>query len=231
MVVTSVTILLAKSPVLLAENDLLVTLQNNRGQSDVSRFPLKLLASPLPLIVAALWFGIPALAQTAQSSDSPGYSSLEMAATLRDMLALERVAKSFRERMFVLPSEMENTFRPQSAWGRNQQQDYAGRWDDAIGTLLSGLRRRGELADALSPKGLRLPVEKSLFEDVPEYRALDRLLQNVNADICEEESSPPNCYIVILLKELTDQRITLKNLRIVAPDGSLIPIQGKVQQP
>lgn len=171
------------------------------------------------------------LAQTAQSPESPGYSSLEMAATLRDMITLERVANNFRERMFVLPSELENTFRPQSAWGRDQQQEYAGRWDEAFGTLLYGLNRRGELTDALSPNGLRLPVEKSFFEDVPEYMALDKLLHNVDADICEQESSPPNCYIVIRLKELTDQRITLKTLRIVAPDGNLIPIPGKVQQP
>ncbi|MDP1982178.1 MAG: hypothetical protein Q8K23_06515 [Sulfuritalea sp.] len=180
--------------------------------------------------MALFTFATPVLAQTAQSPEL-GYSSREMAATLRDMLALDRVAHQFRERMFVLPSELENAFRPQSAWGRDQQQDYAGRWDVAFGTLLSGLRRRGELADALSSKGLRLPVEKSLFEDVPEYMALDKLLRNVDANICEQETSPPNCYIVIRLKELSDQRITLINLRIVAPDGSLIPIPGKVQQP
>lgn len=171
----------------------------------------------------------PGLAQTTQSP--PGYSSLEMAATLRDMITLERIARNFRVQMFILPSDLENAFKPQSAWGREQQQDYENRWNEALGTLLSGLRRRGELADALSPNGLRLPVEKSFFEDVPEYMALDKLLHNVDADICEQESSPPNCYIVIHLNALTDQRIALQNLRIVAPDGSLIPIPGKVQQP
>lgn len=171
----------------------------------------------------------PGLAQTTQSP--PGYSSLEMAATLRDMITLERIARNFREQMFILPSDLENAFKPQSAWGREQQQDYEDRWNEALGTLLSGLKRRGELSDALSPNGLRLPIEKSFFEDVPEYMALDKLLHNVDADICEQESSPPNCYIVIHLNALTDQRIALQNLRIVAPDGSLISIPGKVQQP
>lgn len=210
--------------------------------------PLKLQFIPAPTVdlnsnrlslfnrIAAMAMAIftcatPGLAQTAQSPDSPGYSSLEMAATLRDMITLERVARNFREQMFILPSDLENAFKPQSAWGREQQQDYEDRWNEALGTLLSGLRRRGELADALSPNGLRLPVEKSFFEDVPEYMALDKLLHNVDADICEQESSPPNCYIVIHLNALTDQRIALQNLRIVAPDGSLIPIPGKVQQP
>lgn len=183
------------------------------------------------MAMAIFTYATPGFAQTTQLPDSVGYSSQEMAATLRDMIAFDRMAKHFRERMFILPSELENAFRPQSAWGRDQQQDYADRWNEAFGTLLSGLRRRDELADALSPKGLRMPVEKSFFEDVPEYMALDRLLNNVDADICEQETSPPNCYIVLHLKELTGQRITLQNLRIVAPNGGLIPIPGKVQHP
>ena len=186
----------------------------------------------LSAVVAAvtLNLAIPAIAQAEEPRDLPNYSPGEMSSTLRDMIAFDRLAVKFRERMFILPSELAEAFAPQSTWGRNRLKEYASPWNEAFDTLLSGLRRRDELGVALSPAGLRIPLEKKFLDEVPEYMAIDHLLPNVDANMCDEQSSPPNCYIVLQLRRAPDGRVTLANLRIVAPDGGLVPIPGKVQR-
>ncbi|MDP1983719.1 MAG: hypothetical protein Q8K23_14320 [Sulfuritalea sp.] len=168
----------------------------------------------------------------AQSGPAPLASSdyaREMAATLRDMLVADRLGSELASRMFNTPEALEQAFAPQSAWGRKQMQAHIDVWNSAFATLLAGLNRRGELAQALSPAGLRIPLEPSLLEAAPEYKAIDNLLLFVDTAICDQKNSPPNCYIQLNLGTGKDQRVTLINLRIVASDGSLIAIPGKVQ--
>lgn len=95
--------------------------------------------------------------------------------------------------------------------------------------MLTGLRQRGDLVQALSPEGVRIPIQKSFLETNGEYKAVDTLLHFVNAHLCDEDSSTPNCYLLLKLKIGSDRGFYLDTVRIVDPDGRRVPIPGKIQ--
>lgn len=113
---------------------------------------------------------LPAQAEESATLDTPQ----EIADTLRDMLVYEQGFALLRESMFVSPATLAKVFAPRSRWGNERMEAYAQPWHEAFDTLIAGMRRRDELATALSPGGLKMPFDKAFFNDAPEYMALDK---------------------------------------------------------
>lgn len=168
---------------------------------------------------------LPARADETATLDTPR----EIADTLCDMLVYEQGFTSLRERMFVSPAALTKVFAPRSRWGNERMEAYAQPWREAFATLIAGMRRRDELATALSPGGLKMPFDKAFFNDAPEYMALDKLLRMNSAPGCNFEPDGPSCAIIVNLKVIKGGNYELIRLRVVDPDGNLVPIPGKVQ--
>lgn len=156
--------------------------------------------------------------------------SREMAATLLDMLAADRIGESFNEHLFISPEELAEVYAPQSAWGRGLVDAYGTEWNAALDKLISGLRGRGELDQALQPQGLRFPFTRKLFEAAPEYLAIEGLIQSITGNVCNNGDEPLQCYVLINLVQKPGGQIALTNIRIVDSNGSLIAIPGIIQR-
>jgi len=177
------------------------------------------------LLCLLLILTLPARAEESATLDTPQ----EIADTLRDMLVYEQGFTLLREKMFVSPTTLVKVFAPRSRWGSKRMEAYAQPWDEAFATLIGGMRRRDELATALSPGGLKMPFNKAFFDDAPEYMALDKLLRINDAPGCDFEPDGASCAIIVNLKVIKGGDYELIRLRVVDPDGNLVPIPGKVQ--
>lgn len=177
------------------------------------------------LLVLTGWAArVPALAQA-----EPRYDSAEMAATLRDMILWPRVAEQISTRIYLTPEIIGSAFSPQSDWGREQLADWTSGWQKALDQILNGLDQRGEMAQALSPAGLKIPVLKSLFNTAPDLAFIDRLMTPLELSMCDQDAEIAECFLVLQLQRTLDGRMALKAIRFVRPDGALLKIPGKVQ--
>lgn len=161
----------------------------------------------------------------ARAADS--VDSTEMAATLRDMIALPRVQTAFAARMVVPHEEFAAAFDPQSAWGRNLLDIWAREWRENLDRLALGLKRCGELDAALSPVGVRIPVLDRIAEETPELDAVAGLMNDVQATPCMPESEPARCFIVLRLGRDGMGRVMLRQLRVVDTEGMPMRFPGK----
>jgi len=151
-----------------------------------------------------------------------------MAATLRDMLVANRLSPWLQERKLITPDILVEAIAPQSAWGRDLVESYIQWWNSALDTLLSGLRRRNELTQALLPDGLRIPLDASLYKQAPEYRVISRFIPHVGAEAgpCDAADGRSPCHFLLNLNQSVDGRIEITNLRLIGPDGNAILSAG-----
>ena len=151
-----------------------------------------------------------------------------MAATLRDMLAVNRLTPWLQARKLITPHMLVEAIAPQSAWGRDLVESYAHWWNSALDTLLSGLRRRNELNQALLPDGLRIPLDASFYVQAPEYQVISRIITHVGteADPCDAADGRSLCHYLLNLDQSVDGRIEIVNLRLIGPDGNAILSAG-----
>lgn len=147
-----------------------------------------------------------------------------MTGTLRDMFAANRLLPWLQERKLVTPDLLVESIAPLSAWGRDLVESYTRWWNSALDTLLSGLRRRNELTQALLPDGLRIPLDASFYEQAPEYQVIGQFISHVGAeaDLCDALDGKSPCYFLLNLKQSTDGRFDIANLRLIGPDGNAI---------
>lgn len=164
----------------------------------------------------------------ARAADS--VDSTEMAATLRDMIALPRIQTAFATRMVVPYDEFAAAFDPRSAWGRDLLDSWAREWRENLDRLELGLKRRGELDAALSSAGVRIPVLDRIAEETPELDAVARLMNAVEAAPCMPESEPARCFIVLRLGRDETGRVALRQLRVVDPTDMPVRFPGKVPE-
>jgi len=157
-------------------------------------------------------------------------ASAEMAATLRDMIAWPQVAEQVETRVYLTPAIIGTRFAPQSDWGRQQLAEWAAGWQEAFDRILLGLEQRGELAQALSPAGLKIPLHKNLFKNAPDLALIDRLMTPLELPMCDQDAEIAECFLELQLQSNLDGRMALKAIRFVRPDGSLLRIPGKVQE-
>ena len=152
----------------------------------------------------------------------------EMTVTLRDMLAANRLSPWLQERKMITPDMLVEAIAPQSAWGRDLVETYAQWWNSALDTLLSGLRRRNELTQALLPDGLRIPLDASFYEQAPEYQVISRFIPHVGAeaDPCDTADGRSSCHFLLNLDLSVDGRIEIATLRLIGPDGNAILSAG-----
>ncbi len=164
------------------------------------------------------------LSQSAVTADR----AVEMAATLRDMLVANRLSPWLQERKLITPDILVEAIAPQSAWGRDLVESYIQWWNSALDTLLSGLRRRNELTQALLPDGLRIPLDASLYKQAPEYRVISRFIPHVGAEAgpCDAADGRSPCHFLLNLNQSVDGRIEITNLRLIGPDGNAILSAG-----
>lgn len=156
--------------------------------------------------------------------------SAAMAATLRDMIVWPRIAEYLSPRIYLTPEIIGSAFSPQSDWGREQLADWTSGWQKALDQILNGLDHRGEMAEALSPAGLKIPMLSSIFKTAPDLAHIDRLMMLLDLPMCDQDTEIAQCYLVLQLRQDPGARATLKSIRIERPDGVLLEIPGKVQQ-
>lgn len=179
-------------------------------------------------LALALWLILRSSFSLADHEAIP--DSAEMAATLRDMIELPRVLESYRQRLFITPSEFHEGFAPQSAWGKEQFSEWEKPWRESFAALIVALHDNGRLAQAYTAAGLRMPVQQQYYQ-APEYTAIDRLLYWTSLDMCDDKAEEPDCYLVINLRQDTQGQPSLGNIRVIQPDGKPVEIPGKRQLP
>lgn len=146
------------------------------------------------------------------------HDAKEMAATLRDMLWFPRARASLEPRLFLSAKEFQTTYAPQSAWGRNQLDEWLGERQAAIDQLVENLTRYGDLEAALSPAGFRLPIQKAYIENRKEYVHVDKLLFSFRElDDCDQDAEPPNCYLILKLQKDAAEKMSVRAITLEHP--------------
>ncbi len=184
----------------------------------------------LLLLMIAMFIapGVAADLKTA-GRNPPAHSAqaLEMSNTLRDILMRDKAYRHFRARLFITPDALEAYFAPQSEWGRKEMAVYREEWNKALGEISQGLRQRGLLEQALSPAGLSVPISQTHIDAIPGLRQVDKLLNFVDLEGCDQDKEPPNCTLVLFLRPGKNGDPELANIRFTDAQGNLLKVPGK----
>lgn len=119
-------------------------------------------------------------------------------ADLTIQLMLERRQKHL---LFVPGETYAANSSPQSSFGRLLVEKYRQNWNDAMNDLVGMLTRRGWLATALSPQGVRVPMSMEADNGMPLIGYIWPLLNQRNASFCEvERKQVARCYATVFLR-------------------------------
>ena len=196
------------------------------------RTPFSSMKFTIYLLPILIWmFAAPGIAADRKnaSRNPPVYSAQarEMGNTLRDILMQDEAYRHFKTRLFITPDAMEVYFAPQSEWGRKEMATYREEWNAALSKISQGLRQHGLLAQALSPAGLSVPVSQTQIDAIAGLRQVDKFLNFVDLEGCDQDKEPPNCNLVLFLQPGKNGAPELANIRFTDAQGRRLAVPGK----
>lgn len=152
--------------------------------------------------------------------------SSEYAAFIADLLIQNLAEERQKHLLFVTPEIYVTNISPQSTYGRFLVAEYRRDWDESMDDLVGMLTRRGWLADARSPNGVRVPMSMEVDNKVmPLIGYIRPLLNQRDTSDCEvERKQAARCYAIVSLKHDRQGKFTLNSMTIANPDGKIIQL-------
>lgn len=128
-----------------------------------------------------------------------------------------------RHLLFVPGETYATNSSPQSSFGRLLVAKYRENWHDAMTDLVGMLTRRGWLADALSPQGVRIPMSMEADKGMPLIGHIWPLLNQRDASPCEvERKQVARCYATVSLRRNRQGDYTISQMTITNAEGEVV---------
>lgn len=150
--------------------------------------------------------------------------SEEYSAFIADLTIQFLLEKQQKPLLFVPPEIYAASSAPQSSFGRYLVKKYHRDWHDAMTDLADMLTRRGWLADALSPQGVRIPMSMEVDnKTMPLIGYIWPLLNQRDASVCEvERKQAARCFATIWLQRHRQGDYVIQQMTITDAEGQTV---------
>lgn len=147
--------------------------------------------------------------------------SEEYGAFIADLTIQIMLEERHKHLLFVPGETYAANSSPQSSFGRYLVLKYRQSWNDAMIDLVGMLTRHGWLADALSPQGVRIPMNMEVDNKVmPLIRYIASLVNQRNINDCEvQRNQPARCYATISLQRNRQGDYSVSKMTITDAEG------------
>lgn len=147
----------------------------------------------------------------------------EYAAFIADLTIQVMLEERQKHLLFVPGETYAANSAPQSSFGRFLVAKYRQDWNDAMADLVGMLTRRGWLADALSPRGVRIPMNMEADNGMALIGYIWSLLNQRDASPCEvERNQVAHCYATVSLQRNRQGAYSISQMTITDAEGEIV---------
>lgn len=151
----------------------------------------------------------------------------EYGAFIADLLIQMLLKEQQKHLLFVPPALYATRSAPQGALGRQLVAKYSSEWQDALEALVGMLNRRGWLVEALSPRGVRIPLSMEIDNrTTPLIGYIAPLLNQRDLSECEvERKQAARCHAAVWLRRVEPEAYSIVDMKIVDGAGEEIQLR------
>lgn len=149
----------------------------------------------------------------------------EYAAFIADLTIQIMLEERQKHLLFVPGETYAANSAPQSSFGRVLVAKYRQNWNDAMVDLVGMLTRRGWLADALSRRGVRIPMNMEADNGMPLIGYIWPLLNQRDASPCDvERKQAARCYAAVSLQRNRQGDYSISQMAITDAEGQIVQL-------